>query len=142
MGAETTPLAPTGWTCNRNGQVVDAQPRGTAAGACFKHSHALRPGEVVRLRVEEEHYAFVGFAGEEYDVKRDAATEASTAWVNLVDGSSCIGSDISHNGKEHDHEEHHGEHVSPRTPYDLALRVEAVSSVPQIQFTGHQWLQH
>jgi hypothetical protein len=52
-------------------------------------------------------------------------------WLDC--GSTFIGTDISQDGQEHYHPDHLGPHI-PEAPFDLAVRCEAVSNVPQIQF--------
>ena len=50
--------------------------------------------------------AVVGTAAEGYDVERDWETGASTAFVDLYDGMTAIGLDISEDGEEHVHLDH------------------------------------
>ena len=80
------------------------------------------------MRVEVGGDARVGFATEEYNAEKHGETYDSTAWVGL--GSGTTG--ISENGQHHYHPRHLAPHI-PKTPFDLALRCEAVSNVPQIQ---------
>jgi hypothetical protein len=53
--------------------------------------------------------------------------------VDLVDGTTFIRPDISLDGQQHSHLGHLRHHI-PEAPFDLAVRCEAVSNVPQIQF--------
>jgi hypothetical protein len=60
-------------------------------------------------------------------------TTLITAWVCLDDGTTVIRTDISQDGQQHFHDGHLSPHI-PKAPFDLAVRCEAVSNVPQIQF--------
>ena len=53
--------------------------------------------------------------------------------MRLYDGTTFIGTDISHDGQNHGHQNHLRTHI-PETPFDLAVRCDGVSNVPQIQF--------
>jgi hypothetical protein len=53
--------------------------------------------------------------------------------VGLCDGSTIICTEISEDGQHHYHQGHLRPHI-PEAPFDLAVRCEAVSNVPQIQF--------
>ena len=75
----------------------------------------------------------VGFASAQFNAEKHVETHTSTAWVWLGDGSTLIRSDISQDGQEHIHPGHLRPHI-PEAPFDLAVRCEAVSNVPQIQF--------
>ena len=75
----------------------------------------------------------VGFAYDQYNAEKDGETYNSTAWVLLHNGSTFIFPDISQDGQQHSHPFHLGPHI-PEAPFDLAVRCEAVSNVPQIQF--------
>ena len=77
--------------------------------------------------------AYVGFAGAGFDVERYRETYKSTAVMHLGYGTTYIRSDISLDGREYSHISHLRPHI-PKAPFDLALRCEAVSNVPQIQF--------
>ena len=77
--------------------------------------------------------ACVGFASEQYNAEKPGETYKSTAWVRLDSGTTCIGTGISHDGQDHSNYGHLGPHI-PKAPFDLAVRCEAVSNVPQIQF--------
>jgi hypothetical protein len=85
------------------------------------------------MRVEVGGSAYVGFATEHYNVEKNVETRKSTAWVYLGDGTTCIGTGISQDGEDHYHLFHLKDHI-PKAPFDLAVRCEAVSNVPQIQF--------
>jgi hypothetical protein len=77
--------------------------------------------------------AFAGFATGKYNPEKSDKTEESTAWVRLDNGSTVIGTDISQDRQRKYHLFHLGPHI-PKAPFDLAVRCEAVSNVPQIQF--------
>ena len=85
------------------------------------------------MRVEEGGDAWVGFATEQFNVEKDEDTYKSVAYVDLSDGSTVIRPVISLDGQQHFHPDHLGPHI-PEAPFDLAVRCEAVSNVPQIQF--------
>ena len=85
------------------------------------------------MRVEVGGIAWVGFATEQFNVEKHGETRESTAWVYLYNGTTFIGTGISQDGQGHRHQDHLGPHI-PEAPFDLAVRCEAVSNVPQIQF--------
>ena len=85
------------------------------------------------MRLEVGGHAFVGFASEQYNAEKHNETYESTAWVRLYNGTTVIYSDISEDGQDHSHDYHLHPHI-PEAPFDLAVRCEAVSNVPQIQF--------
>jgi hypothetical protein len=85
------------------------------------------------MRVEVGGSAWVGFGSEQYNAEKHGETGKSTAGVNLSYGTTFIDPDISEDGQEHFHSGHLRPHI-PEAPFDLALRCEAVSNVPQIQF--------
>jgi hypothetical protein len=89
------------------------------------------------MRVKVERDACVGFATEQYNAAKHTRTNIrpgkSTSWVDLRNGSTRIRPDISQVGQDHDHPGHLRPHI-PEAPFDLAVRCEAVSNVPQIQF--------
>jgi hypothetical protein len=128
-------LEPEGWSHNEGGEIIEGRPQGTDDGvAFFKHTRPLLAKDVWRMRVEVGRYAFVGFATEQYNVeKQKRAARESIAWVYLCGGSTCIFPNISQDGQQHLHGGHLGPHI-PEAPFDLALRCDAVSNVPQIQF--------
>jgi hypothetical protein len=72
-------------------------------------------------------------ATEQYHAEKHGETHKSTAWVRLDNGSTIIYPDISQDGQQHYHPDRFGPYI-PEAPFDLALRCEAVSSVPQFQF--------
>ena len=74
--------------------------------------------------------AAIGFATEQFNVEKHGETDKSTAWVRLDTGTTDIDTDISQDGLEHFLISHLGPHV-PEAPFDLAVRCEAVSNVPQ-----------
>jgi hypothetical protein len=78
--------------------------------------------------------ARVGFATEQFNVEKYAETCDSTAWVVLRNGTTAIGSDISHDGQDHYHVNHLGPHIPETKPYDVALRISKDGNLPQIQF--------
>ena len=127
-------LEPGGWSHNGNGEITEGRPQGKGGGgAYFKHSRSLLAKDVWRMRVEVGGDVFVGFATEKYNAEKHGETNKSTAWVRLTDGTTDINSDISEDGQRHCHDDHLGPHI-PEAPFDLAVRCEAVSNVPQIQF--------
>ena len=85
------------------------------------------------MRVEVRGSAWVGFASEQYNAEKHGETADSTALVSLGNGTTVIGTDISEDGQRHYHHVHLRPHI-PEAPFDLAVRCEAVSNVPQIQF--------
>ena len=85
------------------------------------------------MRVEVGGIAYIGFANEHYNAEKHGKTCQSTACVWLYDGMTFIDTAISQDGQEHYHDNHLGPHI-PAAPFDLAVRCEAVSNVPQIQF--------
>ena len=116
------------------GEIIEGRPQ--SKGGCwayFKHSRPLQAKDVLRMRVEVGGEARVGFASEQYNAEKHNETYESTAWVRLSNGLTFIGTDISEDGQDHYHDCHLGPHI-PEAPFDLALRCEAVSNVPQIQF--------
>ena len=137
MSAPSPPvdaLEPEGWSHDEDGEITEGRPQSKAnAHAFFKHSRALQAKDVLRMRVEVGGIAWVGFATEKYNAEKHGETYESTAWVDLDDGTTCINTDISEDGQDHHHPDHLGPHI-PEAPFDLAVRCEAVSNVPQIQF--------
>jgi hypothetical protein len=137
MSAPSPPvdaLEPEGWGHNGQGEITEGRPQGKGGGyAVFKHSRVLQAKDVWKMRVEVGGDARVGFASEQFNAEKHNETHKSTAWVALDNGSTCIGTDISEDGQQHYHDDHLGPHI-PEAPFDLAVRCEAVSNVPQIQF--------
>ena len=127
-------LEPQGWSHNGEGEIFAGRPQcKDGGGACFKHTRPLQAKDVWRMRVEVGGYAFIGFATEHYNAEKHGETYESTAYVVLEDGSTVIDTDISQDGLNHFHYFHLQLHI-PEAPFDLALRCEAISNVPQI---GH-----
>jgi hypothetical protein len=123
-----------GWSHNEGGEIIEGRPQWIKGGiAHFKHSRALQPKDVWRMRVEVGGIAWVGFASEKYNAEKNGETHKSTAHVSLGTGTTHFFPDISEDGQEHYHDRHLHPHI-PEAPFDLALRCEAVSNVPQIQF--------
>jgi hypothetical protein len=127
-------LEPEGWSHNGRGEIIEGRPQGKGGGpAHFKHCRSLQAKDVWRMRVEVGGRAYVGFATEKYNAEKHWETYKSTAYVVLSSGTMVIYPDISEDGQEHFHPSHLGPHI-PKAPFDLAVRCEAVSNVPQIQF--------
>ena len=137
MSAPSPPvdaLEPQGWSHSEGGEIIEGRPQGKGGwNAYFKHTRSLQAKDVWRMRVEVGGTARVGFAPEQYNVEKDGETYKSTAWVRLGCGMTFIHPDISQDGRQHFHGGHLGPHI-PEAPFDLAVRCEAVSNVPQIQF--------
>jgi hypothetical protein len=141
------PLEHAGWSSNEDGEVVNGLPRskGGADWACFKHAQELKANDVWRMRVEVGGDACFGIAGAGLDVERFSDLGGvqrvsgwkSIAMVYLAHGHTFIRPDISLDGQDHSHFDYQccglGLHI-PQAPFDLAVRCEAVSNVPQIQF--------
>ena len=88
------------------------------------------------MRVEVGGDAYVGFATEQYNAEKHAETVDSTAKVsvgNRLTRAMSMGNDISVDGEYHFFVNHLASHI-PTAPFDVSLRCEAVSNVPQIQF--------
>jgi hypothetical protein len=135
-GAPSPPvgaLEPEGWSHNGAGEIIEGRPQSKRYAAFFKHTRSLQAKDVWKMRVEVGGDAWVGFATEQYNAEKPGETYKSTARVALNDGTTDIFPDISVDGKDHFHHVHLGPHI-PEAPFDLALRCEAVSNVPQIQF--------
>jgi hypothetical protein len=126
-------LEPVGWSHNDGGQIAEGRPQWKGSYAYFKHTRALQPKDVWRTRVEVGGGAWVGFATEQFNAEKRGESHKSTAWVNLSDGTTLIYPGISEDGQQHCHYDHLVTHI-PEAPFDLALRCDAVSNVPQIQF--------
>jgi len=130
-------LEPGGWSHNEGGEITQGRPQGTGNGfAHFKHSQPLQAKDVLRMRVEVGRSVWVGFATEQYNAEKHGETYKSIAYVWLdisQGGTTVIYPDISQDGQEHCHPDHLQLHI-PKAPFDLAVRCEAVSNVPQIQF--------
>jgi hypothetical protein len=126
-------LEPEGCSHDEGGEITEGRPQGKGGYAHFKHSRALQAKDVWRTRVEVGGNAWIGFASEKYNAEKNGETHKSTAHVSLGTGTTHFFPDISEDGQEHFHYGHLGHHI-PEAPFDLALRCEAVSNVPQIQF--------
>jgi hypothetical protein len=137
MSAPSPPvdaLEPEGWSHDEDGEIIDGRPQRTGGGgAFFKHPRSLQAKDVLRMRVEVEGDVLVGFATDQYDPEKHWETRESTAYVSLGSGTTIIFPDISLDGQQHFHDCHLRPHI-PKAPFDLAVRCEAVSNVPQIQF--------
>ena len=131
----------TGWADDGKGEVVAGKPRlkdgyGRHDYACFKHSQATPTGDVWTMQVDEEgQYAYIGFAGADFDPARYGETCNSTATVHLGDGTTYIFPDLSLDGQQHHHRDHLGPHLPPKTgSFVVSLRADADGNVPQVQF--------
>ena len=136
MSAPSPPvdaLEPEGWSHDGDGEITEGRPQGKGGWAFFKHTRALQAKDVWRTRVEVGGSAIVGFATEKYNAEKHGETGNNTAYVSLGNGSTNIRPGISEDGQQHYHAGHLRPHI-PEAPFDLALRCEAVSNVPQIQF--------
>jgi hypothetical protein len=105
--------------------------------AYFKHSQPFLPGDVLRFTVDEcLEFSSSGFAGAELDPSKFFSEEISSAaaWVHLGDGTTSVLGGISLDGRDYSHDDHIFAHLPEAAPYDVALRVETGSNVPQIQF--------
>jgi hypothetical protein len=128
-------LEAAGWEYSAHGWVgFDGEPQSKGAElAYFKHSRPLQSADVLKMRVEVGKAVLVGLCGEQYDPSKYLETINSTAVVSLFDGTAIIGSDMSLDGHGYLHPDRQTVHI-PETPFDVALRSEAGSNVPQIQF--------
>jgi hypothetical protein len=136
MSAPSPPvdaLEPEGWSHDEGGHITEGRPQSNGGWAYFKHARSLQAKDVWRMRVEVGGTAWVGFASEQFNVEKHGETHKSTAWVDLYSGSTDIDTAISQDGQDHYHPRHLHPHI-PEAPFDLAVRCEAVSNVPQIQF--------
>ena len=78
-------LEPGGWSHSGNGEITEGRPQRNGNGwANFKHTRALQPKDVWRMRVEVGGDAWVGFASEQYNAEKPGETGKSTAWVYLI----------------------------------------------------------
>jgi hypothetical protein len=132
------PLDPAGWVNDGSGLVVNnviqRSPALEPGYTHFKHEHPLCAGDILSMYVEEGHAGYVGFAGQSYNPKRAAETCTDTARLRLGRGTAGIFKDLSADNREKWSVSHLASHIPKTAPYDLALRCEAVSNVPQIQF--------
>ena len=76
----------------------------------------------------------IGFAGETLDVKNYMKTSRSSAYVHLGSGTTFIRRLLSEDGRLHCHQTLLQSKIPKTTPYEVALRCEVGSNVPQIQF--------
>merc|ERR1711871_1134880 len=149
-------LEASGWECSiDHGAVADDRPQWVAAApgastststiarprvsiAFFKHSRALAPGDVFKLRVEGGDGALVGLATEQYVPESHAlgtpGSNNTCFYLGLDDGSSTMGMHMSMDGKSHDLEGTVLNHVPVAYPYDVALRCNKITNSPQVQF--------
>ena len=136
MSAPSPPvdaLEPEGWSHNEGGEITEGRPQSKGGFAYFKHTRSLQAKDVWRMRVEVGGVAYVGFASEHYNAEKHGETYKSIAGVRLDSGTTCIYPDISQDGQQHFRGGYLRPHI-PEAPFDLAVRCEAVSNVPQIQF--------
>ena len=127
-------VPPEEWVYNERGEIIEGRPQWKGNGyAYFKHTRSLQAKDVWRTRVEVGGQAYIGFATEKYNAEKHWETYTSTAWVHLGDGLTRINPDISQDGQDHCHRVHLRPHI-PEAPFDLAVRCEAVSNVPKLQF--------
>jgi hypothetical protein len=127
-------LEPEGWSYDEDGEITEGRPQCKEKEyAPFKHTRALQAEDVWRMKVEAGRDAFIGFATEKYNAEKDWETKESSAGMRLDVGTMCIGNAISQDGEKHYHYGHLRLHI-PEAPFDLAVRCEAVSNVPQLQF--------
>ena len=119
-----------GWSHDEGGKITEGRPQGKGGWAYFKHTRTLQAKDVWRMRVEVVGNAWVGFATEQYNVELNDETRKSAAYVSLGTGSTAIFSNISQDGQRHLYYDHLRPHI-PKAPFDLAVRCEAVSNVPQ-----------
>jgi hypothetical protein len=128
-------LAPEGWAHDDGGEIAEGKPQSKGGAAYFMHSRELQAHDVLRTKVVQVGgSAIVGFATESYDVEKHGETHKSTAWVDLSNDTTRIGSDISRDGQHHTHLDHLKDYIPKTLPYDLALRISKDGNVPQIQF--------
>ena len=113
-----------------------------------KHPAALYAGDVWSMTAADVGSSTVGFVGDAYDVKTSSRDDAGQgiAWMTLDEGTTCIRSDFSLDEKEHIATYHLpipgneiGEDGYPIyredwEPYQLSLRIDKESHVPQAQF--------
>ena len=125
-----------GWACCGRGGIMNGRPQCIVDNhrACFKHSQPVHAEDVVRMKVEEGGDAYVGFAGQHYDPKKDGETNKSTTWASTGGGTTHIRQNISQDGEQHYHDEYLQDHIPETKPYDVSLRCHGDGNVPQIQF--------
>ena len=92
------------------------------------------------MKVVAGGHARVGIAAEGYDVERSGETFKSTARVDLDDGTTATGSDISEDSEEHAHLALLKDYIPKTLPYDLALHITKDGNMPQLRFNENgQW---
>ena len=130
------------WRCSDHGQLrKDGQPQVNklavtgqfAPQAFYKHSQAIIAGDICKMKVAGRR-VYVGFAGEAYSPWKHNATRGSTAGVWLDSGTTVLRSEISSDGQRHYHPDHLRDFIPKTVRFDVALRCETISNVPQIQF--------
>ena len=138
--ANTPALDATAWVHNEHGVLVDGNPCCEDGYVCFfMHPQPFGGGDVWRCRFDGAGPgAYVGFACSSFDPTKWGQTWSSVARLGFASGEASgtteINSDISQDGGSHFHHGHLGPYIPKTRPFDLALRCEAVSNVPQIQF--------
>ena len=134
----SVPLDAAGWQKSPMGETVDGEQQCMGGAAYFKHSQTLASGSVWRTRVSHAQGGDVtiGFAGETLNVKNYVKTFRDSAYVHLGSGTTFIRRLMSENGRLHCHQTHLQHEIPKTTPYEVALRCELGSNVPQIQFNN------
>ena len=130
-------LDPNGWECCDEGEIAEGglpQCPAEFDYACFKHSQTLHADDVFKMTIVEGNNVIVGFAGQNYDPKKDMQTVSSVACVELGNATAFVGPNISGDGEEHDHYSLLKDYIPTTKPYDLAMRCDKDGNVPQIQF--------
>jgi hypothetical protein len=133
-------VAPGVWAYTaKSGELVGGLPRSKGYTAHFKHLKDHQGGSVFEYRVEgvrTGRSSLIGFAAEDFDVDRAEETGNSTAVVSLYNGTAIIRPDMSLDGKKHLHSDYLQRFIPKSRPYNVAVRCQAVSNVPQIQFNN------
>ena len=130
-------MAAEGWESSCLGTVVGGEPQcipdTDGYGGLFKHSLALAAGDVWKMKSGGgAGYAIVGFAMQAFDCS--SKTIDNTAGLRLGNGYVVVWSDISLDGEQHVHPNHHLAHIPETETYQLALRIDKDGNVPQVQF--------
>jgi hypothetical protein len=146
QGPAPTSFNPAIWKHGGGGKIVSMQPQwanDTASheGPHFKYCQALSAGDVWKMRVEEgdRDALWVGFCGELFEPAMLSETFQCTAMVGLGHGSTAIYSGLSLDGQKHTCKFHLKPYLVTTTPFDIALRCNPDSNMPQIQFNGDIW---
>jgi len=108
--------------------------------ASFKHVTPIPSGAEWKMRVENGVGAWVGFATHKYNVANRATTYESTVRVDLTSGLVYIFSDITESGKNYQYSRPLVNHLRKHMPYasyNLSLRCEKGTNIPQIQFNNN-----